>query len=216
MKIISLENQSSAMGDDVEEVVDAMNELLLIGETETLEQLDSESAQLVADLGIISEVKASIEAHGVTPAIESIFGESLISGGISLDNKEVACEGIMDSAKAILRKIWEFIMKMVSKVKDFFAKRFGKFAKYEKALKQRSKVLIGADAKVLKTKDAKGENNVVKSASFGKKFMQDYLGTGGTSTKALVATVSAAGTKGKLDPITSDSLMSLEVEEDVD
>ena len=168
MKIISIESHGPVGGG---EMVDAIDSILLIGQAEEVSEMEQESAQLVEDMRLLSEIKNSIQEHGVTPSLESIFGDTLRSGGISLNSANVACEGLTDTIKAIARKIWRFIADIVVKVRDYFEKRFGSFQKYYKALKQKKKVADGEgskDKRAPKIKEKGGEDTTISASCLKK------------------------------------------------
>ena len=154
MKIISIESHGIP-DNHTGDMLGVIDDLLM--DVEELSLVEETSEQLVKDMQALRSIKRGIEEHGITPSIESLFGDTLRSGGISLDSAEVACEGVVDTIKAIARKIWQFIITVVAKVKDFFAKRFGGFQKQAAALKERIKV-ITAGKKVVKFKKKKDDD----------------------------------------------------------
>lgn len=168
MKIVSIESQGGAFAQMGDEITDTIDSILLVGEAESISELEHESDQLVDDMRLLGEIRDSIKQHGITPSLESMFGESLQEAGVRLSDAEVACEGIVDTAKEVLRKIWRFILTVVAKIKDFFAKRFGAFQKYAKALKQRLKSLEQQDAnkrRIVAFQNKKGEDNTISRAT---------------------------------------------------
>lgn len=166
MKIISLESQTVSLDGESELLLDTMDEVL--SSNDKLMEYDKQCDKLVDDMRLLSEIRDNIKTHGITPSIESMFGESLQHAGIDLSDADITCEGIVDTIKKVARAIWKFILKIVAAIKDFFAKHFGTFQNHAKALKTRQKEMTGANRKVIKFYDKKNtEVTVSKSCLSG-------------------------------------------------
>lgn len=212
------------MVNETSEVVDALDDAIMFAQAEEIFELDTAAKNELMGIENLKSIKASIEAHGITATAEDLVVPSLEAHGIDMSEAEVACEGIMDTAKAALRRVWEFILKVVAKIKDFFAKRFGKFVGYYKALKKREKDLATKEPKfeqdgkaITVAKDSYKEATISAIASDGVGGLEVTVkGIESLVTDELKTTPSAADNQFSLTVSNEDGVVNYEFEEDFD
>lgn len=91
--------------------------------------LNMELEEAVEHLEDLTILEQNISKYGVTEPVMHLVGGTLESWSIDISNKEACLEGIGDKLKEAGKKVWEMILKIFAKVRDYikgFMSKFGK------------------------------------------------------------------------------------------
>ena len=157
---IGLESQAPSVYAEMEDGANIFMDLVADCEAQNIAELDTKIELELIGINNLTEIKNQIKA-GELSSVEAVFGPSLEHAGIDISEEYSAIESVMGKIKSGMHRVWEFIMKMVAWVKDFFVKRFGKFKGYAKSLKKRKKDLESDNKGIKILKKASGDNETV-------------------------------------------------------
>lgn len=94
---------------------------------ESLDFTEMDKAQeLLEDLTVLNQ---NIEKFGITEPVMHLVGGTLEAMDISIASKEACLEGLGDKMKEAGKKIWEFIINLFKKIRDFVKAWLDKGAK---------------------------------------------------------------------------------------
>lgn len=91
--------------------------------------LNMELEEAVEHLEDLTILEQNISKYGVTEPVMHLVGGTLESWSIDISNKEVCLEGIGDKLKEAGKKVWETIVKIFKKIREYikgFMSKFGK------------------------------------------------------------------------------------------
>ena len=94
---------------------------------ESLDFTEMEQAQeLLEDLTVLNQ---NIEKFGITEPVMHLVGGTLEAMDISIASKEACLEGLGDKIKEGAKKVWEMIIKVYERIRDYIKGLIGKFNK---------------------------------------------------------------------------------------
>ena len=168
---IGLESQAPSVYAEMEDGANILTDLIGDCDADMIAEFEKSASLELIGVENLMEIKNQIES-GDMSSVEAVFGPSLEAAGVDLSSENVAVESIMGKIKSGMHRVWEFIMKMVAWVKDFFTKRFGKFNGYSKSLKKRKRDLDdgkkGIKVRKSKTENEKCSQNTMTFTNIGK------------------------------------------------
>ena len=91
--------------------------------------LNMELEEAVEHLEDLTILEQNISKYGVTEPVMHLVGGTLESWSIDISNKEACLEGIGDKLKEAGKKVWEMIIKIYEKIRDYIKGMIAKFNK---------------------------------------------------------------------------------------
>lgn len=91
--------------------------------------LNMELEEAVEHLEDLTILEQNISKYGVTEPVMHLVGGTLESWSIDISNKEACLEGIGDKLKEAGKKVWEIIVKIYEKIRDYIKGMVAKFNK---------------------------------------------------------------------------------------
>ena len=91
--------------------------------------LNMELEEAVEHLEDLTILEQNISKYGVTEPVMHLVGGTLESWSIDISNKEACLEGIGDKLKEAGKKVWEMIIKIYKKIRDYIKGMMAKFNK---------------------------------------------------------------------------------------
>lgn len=91
--------------------------------------LNMELEEAVEHLEDLTILEQNISKYGVTEPVMHLVGGTLESWSIDISNKEACLEGLGDKIKEGAKKVWEVIVKIYEKIRDYIKGMIAKFNK---------------------------------------------------------------------------------------
>ena len=164
-----------------------------------LRELETQEAALYEGCENILLISQELKENGVSETLKNIVGEELAAIGITLEDADIAQEGIVATVKAGVHRIIEFIKKMYAIVVDYLKKFFSTQKSMAVKLKARAKLF-----QEMKDEDFEEIKKMKVSSAFDAKSCENAKGVLGEAAEILpVIKKGAEGWKAKVKELFS-------------